>query len=145
MTGGSRKEADERLAAALGQAGVADGREDYRNRLRLLKKDNAEGFRQATEHYDRVVLPALLAGSDPLGVWIEFGITLAGLGAAGRAVVVDESGRSTPWPGRYEPGSLVLFVPEDRQEDVLPLAVPVAPSAAQSATIDLLVLKKLAL
>jgi len=145
MSGGSRKEAEAWLAAALGQAGVADGREDYRNRLRLLRKENAEGFRQATEHYDRVVLPALLAGSEPLGVWIEFGITLAGIRAAGTAVVVDESGRSAPWRGRYQPGTLVLFVPEDRQEDVMPLAVPAAPSAAQSATIDLLVLKKLAL
>jgi hypothetical protein len=145
MSTESRRNAEERLAAAMADAGMADSRAEYRERLRRLKKERPAAFRQATEHYERVVLPALLEGSDPAGAWLAFGLELAGLAGPGRAVAVDGTGRSCEWRAGGAPGALVLFLPEDRQAAAVVLAAPATPTAAQAATIDLLVAKKLSL
>ncbi|MGD8278371.1 MAG: hypothetical protein PVH00_10115 [Gemmatimonadota bacterium] len=145
MSKDSRRQADERLGAALAGAAAADRRDDFRDRLRRLKRDNAPEFRRMTEHYEQVVLPDLLASPDPLRVWIEFGVTLGGTAGPGRVAAIDDTGRSGSWTGEYVAGQLLLWLPDDRQADALPLMVPVEPSAAQEATLDLLVRKKLAL
>lgn len=145
MSDEARKAVDERLAAALESAGLADQREVYRIWMRTLKRKNVSAFREATEHYEGDVLPRLTDSADPLGAWIEFGIVLAGMTGPGQAVSVDASGRSEAWRGEYERGRLVLYLPEDRQREALPVVVPATPSPAQEATIDLLVRKKLSL
>jgi hypothetical protein len=145
MSTESRRQADERLAAALADAGAADRRDDYRDRLRVLKRDNTAEFRRMTEHYEQIVLPDLLAAADPLRVWIEFGMTLGGSAGPGRVAAVDGTGRSATWVGEYAAGELLLWIPDDRQAEALPLMVPAEPTAAQEATLDLLVRKKLSL
>lgn len=145
MSAESRRSADERLASAMAEAGMADAREEYRDRMRILRRENPAAFREATEHYEGVVVPRLLQAVDPAGEWIAFGLTLATLSGPGRAVAVDGTGRSAEWRGGYAPGTLVLFLPEDRQAAAMILASPAAPTAAQSATIDLLVSKRLSL
>jgi len=145
MSAESRRKADERLAAALVEAAAADRREDLRDRLRTLKRDNAAEFRRITGHYEEVVLPELLASPDPLRVWIDFGVTLGGTSGPGRVEAIDGTGRSARWAGEYAAGELLLWLPEDRQADALPLLVPEEPSPSQEATLDLLVRKKLSL
>ena len=145
MSAESRRKADERLVAALADAAAADRRDDFRDRLRTLKRDNAAEFRRVTEHYERVVQPELLAAPDPLRVWVEFGVTLGGTSGPGRVAVIDGTGRSARWVGEYAASELLLWLPEDRQADALPLLVPAEPSPAQEATLDLLVRKKLSL
>jgi hypothetical protein len=145
MSAESRRQADDRLAAALADAGAADRRDEYRERLRELKRVDAAAFRRMTDHYQQVVLPDLLDAPDPLRAWVEFGITLAGTASPGRVAVIDPTGRSATWSGEYTAGALLLYLPDDRESDALPLLVPVEPSAAQRATLDLLVLKKLSL
>jgi hypothetical protein len=145
MSADSRRKADERLAAALAEVGAADMRDDFRERLRALKRDNAAEFRRVTEHYEHVVLPDLLAASDPLRVWVDFGVMLGGTTGPGTVARIDATGRSAAWTGACLAGELLLWLPEDRQADALPLLVPAEPSAAQDATLDLLVRKKLSL
>jgi hypothetical protein len=145
MSADSRRQADERLAAALAEAAAADQRDDFRERLRALKRDSAAEFRRVTEHYERVVLPDLVSAPDPLRVWVDFGVMLGGTTGPGKVARIDATGRSTTWTGACEAGELLLWLPDDRQADALPLLVPAEPSAAQSATLDLLVRKKLSL
>lgn len=145
MSSDSRRKADERLAAALANAAAADLRDDFRDRLRTLKRDNAAEFRRVTDHYEQVVLPDLLASPDPLRVWVDFGVLLGGTAGPGKVSAIDATGRSTTWTGACVAGELLLWLPDDRQADALPLLVPAEPSAAQSATLDLLVRKKLSL
>ena len=128
------------VKAAEGQ-GLADPRPSYRERLRTLRQARPEAFDQAVEHYEQTVLPAL-ADAEPLPVWLEYGRYLASLTAAGKVVGVDASGRAAQWT-REAPAGLVLFVPEDNAADVMVLSQPVAPSPAQSATLTLLVERKL--
>jgi hypothetical protein len=145
MSADARRKADERLAAALAGAGAADLRDDFRDRLRMLKRDNAAEFRRVTDHYEQIVLPDLLAAPDPLRVWVDFGVMLGGTAGPGKVAAIDRTGRSATWSGGFGPGELLLYLPDDRQAEALPLLVPAEPSAAQSATLDLLVRKKLSL
>lgn len=136
-----RSRAEARLAEAAQARGLADPRPAYRERLRVLKHTHPDAFQQAVRHYDEQVLPAL-ADRDPLDAWIEYGRFLASLTSAGVATAIDEKGRAAKW-NPATPASLVLFIPDDTSSDVLPLVQPDAPSAAQAATIALLVEKKL--
>jgi len=145
MSADSRRKADERLAAALADVAAADLRDDFRDRLRTLKRDDAAEFRRVTDHYEKVVLPDLLGSPDPLRVWVDFGVVLGGTTGPGKVAAIDGTGRSATWSGECAAGELLLYLPDDRQADALPLLVPAEPSAAQSATLDLLVRKKLSL
>ena len=133
-----RARAEARLEQAAAALGLADPRPAYRDRLRHLRDAQPDAFQRAVAHYEREVLPAL-AQNDPLGAWLDYGRFLAALTADGAFTTIDESGRAHAYSAPLPPRSLVLFVPEDTSEAVFTAAQPLECSAAQQATIDLLV------
>jgi hypothetical protein len=136
-----RARAEARLAEAARAQGLADPRPAYRERLRHLRQSHPEAFDRAVEHFEQRVLPAL-AEHDPLPVWIEYGCFLAALTAEGKATRIDETGRAATWTPD-DPAGLVLFIPDDTASDVMVLCQPDALSAAQQATMTLLVERRL--
>jgi hypothetical protein len=140
-----RNRAEDRLSRAVAEGGFADPRPALRERLRALRETGGGGFDEARRHYEEQVLPALATGADPLGAWIDYGAWLAALGAPGRVLAVDALGTAQAYRAPPGPGLLILHVPDDTAAGVLVLAAPAAPSAAQRATLDLLVNRKLAL
>jgi hypothetical protein len=139
-----RGRAEARLTAAAAAYGLADPRPPYRERLRVLRENHPAAFEQAIGHYEGVVLPEL-AAADPLETWAAYGSYLGGLTAGGRLLDIDASGRAAPWAPPFRAGSLILFVPDDTTSDVLVAVRPLEPSAAQSATIELLADRRLSL
>lgn len=140
-----RQRAETRLQSAADRLNMRDPRQPYRDRLRLLREQHPDAFDRAVEHYETRVLPELAAADDPLDVWMRYGAFLAQLTATGRPWRIDSAGRASSLEPPLAPGDLVLFVPDDTASDVLVMAEPAAPSAAQNATIDLLVRRKLGL
>jgi hypothetical protein len=135
-----RVRADARLEAALRERGVADPRDAYRQRLRALREVDETLFDRAREHYNASVLPALAGDSDALAEWIDYGRFLAELLAPGRIVAIDRTGRALPYVPPPPADTMLLHVPSDGGRPIVTLALPAAPSPAQQATYDLLVL-----
>jgi hypothetical protein len=140
-----RSRAEARLQDAAKRLGLSDPRPSYRERLRVLREQHPEAFSRAIAHYETGVLPALAEASDPMAVWTAYGGFLARLTAEGNAYRVDTSGRSQPFRPPVTRGELVLFLPDEPAADVLVMAMPDAATPAQTATIDLLIKRKLAL
>jgi hypothetical protein len=127
--------ADAALQAALEENGVADPRGILRNRLRSLR--GTAHFDRAVAHYRDVLVPGVSDGTlDPLEAWLEYARLVAGC-APGREVAIDADGREGADGGAV--ASLLLHIPEERGAPVTPLRAPAAPSAAQAATVALLV------
>jgi hypothetical protein len=141
----TKEQIDEQLRSAHEECGLADVREAYRERLRSLRASDENAFRQATEHYEREIVPRILSGHDTIDGWIAYGARLCELTGQGRLVGVDESGRARPYEAPYQAGTLVLFVPGEKGGDVLAAAIPRVMTPAQQATVTLLVDRKLAL
>lgn len=136
-----RARAEARLAEAARVQGIVDPRPSYRERLRQLREEQPQSFDRAVLHYEQEVLPALTE-RDPLPVWLEYGSYLASMTSPGDVVRIDEEGRAAAWT----PGSaagLVLHIPGDTAAGVMVLSRPVEMSAAQTATVALLVERKL--
>jgi hypothetical protein len=140
----TRTHAEARLREATAAAGLLDPRDRFRERLKQLRQSDPDGFRRAVQYYEQHVLPGL-AGGDPLLTWLEYGSFLGQLTSNGRLTCIDETGRALPFTQPLQPRALVLFIPEDTAVDALVAAEPLQPSAAQQATLDLLVHRKLAL
>ncbi|MEO5509122.1 MAG: hypothetical protein ABIS27_00730 [Longimicrobiales bacterium] len=140
-----RTAADARLAAAAARLHMADPRPAYRGRLRALKEQQPEAFDRALRHYEDTVLPQLAGTEDAMGVWINYGATIAGFTAAGRLVSIDATGRAAAFALPVCEGTLVLHVPDDAAAPVLIAAAPATPAPAQQATLDLLVNGRLGL
>jgi hypothetical protein len=145
MTNDLRSRGDARLAAGLAALALADTREEYRDRLRALRDENADAFDRARQHYETEVLPALAGDGDAVECWIAYGGWLADLGAPGKLLEIDGAGRARPWGGPPGPGTLVLHVPDDRSAAVMTAAMPLDPTPPQRAAYDLLVMGRLAL
>ena len=140
MTTDLRDKADARFEAALASAGARDPRDYYRSRLRELKRSNPEGYADAVAYYQSTLLTSIAErDADPLRAWQEFGLKIAQLTAAGRAVAIDPAGRSRPFepPGRGD--DLILHLPDARNQRALLVGLPPEPSAAQTATFNWLV------
>ncbi|MEX0907350.1 MAG: hypothetical protein WD054_03385 [Gemmatimonadota bacterium] len=136
-----RARAESRLEQAAAELGLADPRPPYRERLRKLRESDPERFEAAIRHYEQVVLPAIAAG-DALQAWLDYGAFLTGLTRA-ELVVVDASGRATKCVPPIAPRALALFVPAETTVAPLVALAPLEPSAAQQATLDLLVHRQL--
>jgi hypothetical protein len=130
--------ADARLEEALRSRALEDPRAAFRGLLRELRTADPAGFTAALAYFEDTLTPAVAGGADALAGWVAYGRFLAERAGPGRLVTVDAGGRSRP----YQPppgGELILFLPEEARRLAVPLLQPEAPSAAQTATLDLLV------
>jgi hypothetical protein len=147
MTEELQSRASARLEEALSGASMQDPRGAFRGVLRALREARPGAFEEAIRYYDEVVVQRVaVEGADPLDEWVRYGCRIAELCGAGRFLAVDGTGESQtlqPPDGRPEDDAVILFVPEDVSAPVLPLVVPIHPSAAQGATLDLLVYGRL--
>jgi hypothetical protein len=143
MTHFARALSDLRLMEAFQHFQLEDSRPAYRARIRGLRDSDPDAFQSAVAQYEDVVLPSLSGGSgEPLAaleLWLEFGRFLASLEAEGRVFRTSSDGRAADYQPPYNEASLLLFLPDAAERPALPLAVPQACSAAQQATLDLLV------
>jgi hypothetical protein len=143
-----RARAETRLAEAAAALDLADPRAPLRDRLRQLREQQPDAFERAVAHYEQTVLRALAAAgtdADAIAAWLDYGLFVGRLTSNGRLTAIDATGRATPWRQGLEPGSLVLFLPEDTGAPALVAAGPRQPSAAQHATLALLIERKLSL
>ncbi len=130
--------AEHRLADALAASAMADPRALYRDRLRQLRATDPAAFARALDYFENTLVPAVASDGEPLTAWLAYGTFLAELPGRGRTMAVSQDGRARP----YQPppaGSLILFLPDDGRRRPEVLLSPAAPSAAQQATVDLLV------
>ena len=148
-----RARADARLEEALAAAAVEDPRAACRDRLKALRAADPAAFARAVDYFENTLVAAVAGGAEPLGQWLEYARVLAEAGGAGRTVMVDRRGRARPYDGptalpaagaSADPAgaALVLFLPTDTRRGALPLLLPRAPSAAQNASLDLLVRRR---
>jgi hypothetical protein len=133
-----------RLEAALAERGFADPRPALRERLRVLRELDPNAFEQAKARFESVVRDGLAAG-DVLDPWVDYGRYLGELTGAGILYHIDDEGRGAPYEPPLASGAMLLHLPDDVATPALAVVLPVAPTAAQRATFDLLVGKKLAL
>lgn len=143
MTQDPKAEADARLDAALARAEVRDPRPLFRPVLKHLRERDPDAFGRALGHYETVLVPAVAAGADPMGAWLQYGLQLAAAMGPGRTVAVDATGRAVTLEqagvAAAAGGALVLHLPDDDTAPVLVLRYPGSSSAAQDATVELLV------
>jgi hypothetical protein len=122
---------------------MADPRPALRDRLRELRDADAAAFEEAKARYETAVGGA--DGDAALQSWIDYGRYLGDLAGEGRLMSVDATGFASPYEPPPSTGALLLHLPEDVGVPALPVMMPDAPTAAQQATLDLLVGRKLAL
>lgn len=140
MTDDAVKEADRRLQEALEARGARDPREFYRERLRALKDQDAQGYEEAVSYYRDTLIPQVAEGSvDPLVAWTRYGRRLAESTAPGRTVAVDDSGQAAPWSDPPPLDHLILHLPDDAGQRALLVGLPPELTEAQRATYDVLV------
>lgn len=133
-------QADRIFEEALGQTGAKDPREFYRTRLREMKADNPEAYREAVAYYENDLVPSIAeAGDDPLMAWQRFGCRVAELTVTGMPIEVDATGRRRPYAPPTPPDHMVLHIPQGTKGRALVVGLPPELSAAQLATYDLLV------
>lgn len=143
MSDDVKRRADARLEAALAAASLEDSRPLLRDRLRHLRADDPPAFERAVQHYEGAVLPKLAAEPAPLDTWLAYAHLLGDLAGAGRYLAIAADGIAMPYAAPYLPGTLVLHIPDDTGVPAMAAAVPAQLSAAQRATLDLLVLGRL--
>ncbi len=132
--------ADRIFEEALGKTGAKDPREFYRTRLREMKADNPEAYREAVTYYENDLVPSIAeAGDDPLLAWQRFGCRVAELTVTGTPIEVDATGRRRPYAPPTPPDHMVLHIPQGTKGRALVVGLPPELSAAQLATYDLLV------
>ena len=132
--------ADRIFEEALGQTGAKDPREFYRTRLREMKADDPEAYRDAVAYYENDLVPSIAeAGDDPLMAWQRFGCRVAELTVPGTPIEIDATGRRRPYAPPTPPDRMVLHIPQGSSSRALVVGLPPELSAAQLATYDLLV------
>ncbi len=132
--------ADRIFEEALGQTSAKDPREFYRARLREMKADNPEAYREAVAYYENDLVPSIAeAGDDPLMAWQRFGCRVAELTVTGTPIEIDATGRRRPYAPPTPLDRLVLHLPQESSGRALVVGLPPELSAAQLATYDLLV------
>jgi hypothetical protein len=135
--------ADRAFARALEATGARDPREFYRSRMMELRQSDPDAFARARTYYEETLVPAVAGGAaDPIQAWLEYGRLLAEWTAPGRTVMVDGSGRATPWASPVPLDRLVLHLPDGRGGGAIPVGIPPELTPAQRATWDLLVKMK---
>jgi hypothetical protein len=132
--------ADRRFEEALAETGARDPRDFYRQLLRGLKEDSETRYQEAVARWrEEVVAPLARGEGEPLERWLRFGATVAAALHPGRTVVVDESGRATPYKAPPSWRQLILHLPDEKRRKAVPVSLPPELSAPQHATVELLV------
>ena len=132
--------ADQIFEEALGKTGAKDPREFYRKRLREMKVDNPDAYREAVAYYENELVPSIAeAGDDPLTAWQQFGCRMADLTVAGTPMEIDSTGLKRPYAPPTPGDRMILHIPKGPKGRALVVALPPELSAAQLATYDLLV------
>ncbi len=132
--------ADQIFEEALSQTGAKDPREFYRKRLREMKGDNPDAYREAVTYYENELVPSIAdAGVDPLTAWQQFGCRVAELTVAGAPIEVDATGRRRPYAPPTPADRMILHIPAGSKGRALVVGLPQELSTAQWATYDLLV------
>ena len=135
-----RDRADRRFAEALERTSAPDPRERYREWLKELRARDEAAFRQALDHFEHELVPAVARDdSDPVAAWTEYGVRLAQRLLPGEAVRIDATGRSRPYDPSASIEELVLHLPGAARDAALPVRLPPRLSTAQQAAYDLLV------
>ena len=127
---------------ALERAGLVDMRPAYRKLLVRLKSSDPAAFEEASRRYREELEPAIDGGDvDPIRIWLEYGMWLAGQFADGRTLAIDPSGRARPFDPSMtlDAGTMILHLPEDDRQPATLLGLPSAPSDPQRETAELLV------
>jgi hypothetical protein len=145
MTRVTKQQADARLEARCAELGLADARVPYRELLKALRARDAEAYARATAHYEQQVLPALGGAGDALAAWIDYGRVIGEMLGPGRMLTIDATGAARSWRPPLAAGEMVLYVLDDGARGSFVAASPIEPSAAQRATIGLLVESRLSL
>ena len=134
-----RARADARFERLVEETGARDPREFYRGMLRELRALDEERYETAVADFRDRVLRAIAENSgDPLQSWLQFGLRLAESLHPGRAVIVDELGRSRAYTPPPSWKDLILHLPDEGRVRALPVGLPPELSGAQQATVDLL-------
>ena len=129
-----------RTDSSLSRAGLEDPRPALRDLLRRLRAQDPEGFSEATDRYERVLVPAAASeDTDPLVAWIEYARWLTDRLAHGKAVKIDVTGRASSAPGEPEPGMLLIHIPDEQTTRAIVLLAPQQLSEPQRETVRLLV------
>lgn len=129
-----------RTDSSLARAGLEDPRPALRDLLRRLRAEDAGGFAEATDRYERVLVPAAASeDTDPLVAWIDYACWLSDKLAHGKAVNIDFTGRASPASGEPEPGMLLLHLPDEQTTRAMVLLAPRQLSEPQRETMRLLV------
>ncbi len=132
--------ADQIFEDALGRTGAKDPRKFYRKRLREMKAENPDAYREAVAYYQDELVPSIAeAGDDPLTAWQQFGCRMAELTVSGTPIEIDVSGRRRPYAPPTPADRMVLHVPRGSKGRALVIGLPPELSTAQLATYDLLV------
>ena len=135
-----QERADRIFEEALGKSGAKDPREFYRRRLREMKADDPEAYREAVAYYENDLVPSIAeAGDDPLTAWQQFGCRVAELTITGAPIEIDATGRRRPYAPPTPADRMVLHVPQGSKGRALVVGLPPELSSAQLATYDLLV------
>jgi hypothetical protein len=131
--------ADKALEESLAKTGARDPREFYRERLKELKRADADAYETAVAYYRDTLIPAVASGErDALGAWTEYGRRLAVALAPGRTISVDTTGLAHEY-AEADRDRLVLHLPDDKGGRALLVGLPTSLSGAQRATYDVLV------
>jgi hypothetical protein len=135
-----QERADTLFERALEKAGTSDPREFYRARLRELKATDPEAYDRVVQYYREALIPSIVDESaDPVDAWHAYGCELATLTAPGRAVEIDETGRSHPYRPPTPSDRMVVHLPDGKAWRALVVGLPSELSDAQQAAYDLLV------
>ncbi len=141
MSADAQRIADERLTRALAESGAPDPRGGCRDQLRRLRRRSPERYEEGVAYYRNRLVPSIAGEeADPLAAWRDYALFIAELASPGRAVAVDEEGRSRPFAAPGKPADMVLHLPDRNRAAAVLIALPPEPSAAQRATRDWLVL-----
>ena len=132
--------ADQIFEDALERTGAKDPREFYRTRLRELKAQDPDAYREAVAYYENELVSSIAeAGDEPLMAWQQFGCRLAEWTFAGTPTEIDVTGQRHTYAPPTSADRMVLHIPEGSGGRALVIGLPSELSAAQLATYDLLV------
>ncbi len=135
-----QERADRLFEEALERTGAKDPREFYRERLRQMRADEPDAYREAVDYYQNLLIPSIVdSGADPMTAWQKYGCHMAELTTPGNPVEIDLTGRMYPYDPPASEGRMVLHIPEGSKGRALVVGLPTELSSAQLATYDLLV------